>query len=277
MPALPESDQGTGYFCFLSWLARCTSLWRLSSMNISSVSCMHCLRCICLFGFVLFFPNINLIDQQTAGFLPEHFLIVHSCLISPLCFLVSDYSLATRCTPSSHCPHLSDPTLLPASSSLSEQLLHVDRRVYIIMQKSKVKGKIWWQSQTIKNSVRTASSLILRSHMHMAAQAADNYMIKLFYSQTPSSLLGQDVILGVSQGCVLKEAVCSYRSQSVCSKGAWQLQEKQKDSLVVKGTDCPGQSDATWLWCGISVVQSKCLPPKFSRVVTLGILHFPGA
>ena len=112
--------------------------------------------------------------------------------------------------------------------------------------------------------------------MHMADQAADNYMIKLFYSQNPSSFLGHDVILGVSQGCVLKEAVCCCRR--VCSKGDRQLQQKQKDSLVVKGTDrCPDQSDATRLWYGILVVQSRWLPPKFSQVVTLGISHFPGA
>lgn len=146
------------------------------------------------------------------------------------------------------------------------------------MQKSKVKGKIWWQSQTIKNSVRTASSLILHSHMHMADQAADNYTIKLFYSQNPSSFLGQDVMLGVSQGCVLKEAVCFCRSWRVCSKRAWQLQERQKDSLVVKAADhCPGQSDATQLWYGVLVVQSKWLPPKLSWVAALGIWQFLNA
>lgn len=58
----------------------------------------------------------------------------------------------------------------------------------------------------------TGSSLILYSHMYMADQAAGNYMIKLFYSQNPSLFLGQDVILGVSQGCALKEAVCYCRS-----------------------------------------------------------------
>lgn len=63
-----------------------------------------------------------------------------------------------------------------------------------------------------KNLVRAGSSLTLCSHMHMADQADDNYMIMLFYSQNPSLFLGQDVILGVSQGCALKEAVCCYRS-----------------------------------------------------------------
>lgn len=146
------------------------------------------------------------------------------------------------------------------------------------MQKSKVKGKIRCYHQTIKNSVRTASNLILHSHMHMADQAADNYMIKLFYSQNPSSFLGQDVILGVSQGCVLKEAVCCCRSWSICSKRAWQLQEKQKDSLEVERTGCcSGQLDATRLWYRVLLVQSKWLPTKFSQVVTPSISHLPGA
>lgn len=84
--------------------------------------------------------------------------------------------------------------------------------------------------------------------MHVADEAADNYTIKLFYSHNPSSFLGQDVILRVTQGSVLKEAVCYWRSWTVCSKRARQLQEKQKGSLVVKGTDhSPGQSDAICL------------------------------
>lgn len=46
----------------------------------------------------------------------------------------------------------------------------------------------------MKNSVRIASSLILHSDVHMVDQAGDNYMIMSFYSQNPSSFLGQDVI-----------------------------------------------------------------------------------
>lgn len=121
------------------------------------------------------------------------------------------------------------------------------------MQKSKVRGKIRWQSQTIKNSVGIASSLILHSHTHMADQAADNYMIKLFYSQNPSSFLGQDVILGVSQGCVLKEAVCCCRSWRVCSKRTCRKSKSVASCLrgltaAVLASQIPLNSGAGFWW-----------------------------
>lgn len=145
------------------------------------------------------------------------------------------------------------------------------------MQKSKVNRKIGWQSQTIKNSVKTGSSLILYSHMHMADQAAGSYMIKLFYSQNPSLFLGQDVILGVSQGCALKEGVCCCRSWDICCKRDQQLQEKQKDSLMFKGTDpCPGHLDDSgprFWWCKTS---DFCLNSQ-RQLQRAQSSHFPSA
>lgn len=124
---LPDADQGTGYFCILSWMAQCISLWRIRPLHKHFLYKFHALFSMHL-DLCFSFPNINLINKQTTGFLPQHFLIVHRCPISPLCFLIwlfFSHQMQVPIALTSLISHFFQHHLV------SEQLLHLNRHVCI--------------------------------------------------------------------------------------------------------------------------------------------------